>query len=356
MDKYDDDYNGLDYNGPDYNGSDYNITDWFYKTPSGVGKEQLAGILAYSLVFLLGVPGNLLVIWIAGFRMKRSVNTLWFLNLALADLLCCLSLPFLISHLIMDYHWPYGDLGCKLINVLIFLNMFCSVFLLVLISLDRWALVSKPVWCQNWRRPQKARWVCVLVWVLALLFCSPMFSYMKEKRDPVSNKLLCQPNYTHDHFALMLILFRFLFGFLTPFIIIMYCHAVVYRRASTGRVGTGQAKSRKTRQVICAVVLGFFFCWLPYHILGFILLLTPSSSHHMHQIRIADVFALCLAYFNSCLNPVLYVCVGRSFKDSLRKSLKSVLENFMSEDAPNQSICTRTTSRTMSEKPQHSMC
>ncbi|KAL0612432.1 C3a anaphylatoxin chemotactic receptor [Plecturocebus cupreus] len=102
---------------------------------------EILSMVILSLTFLLGLPGNGLVLWVAGLKMKRTVNTVWFLHLTLADLLCCLSLPFSLAHLALQGRWPYGSFLCKLIPSIIVLNMFASVFLLTAISLDR-CLVS----------------------------------------------------------------------------------------------------------------------------------------------------------------------------------------------------------------------
>ena len=91
----------------------------------------------FIIVFIIGIPGNGLVIWVAGLKMKKSVNIVWFLNLAVADFMCCLSLPFSIVHLALHEHWPYGWFLCKVIPSVIIFTMFASVFLLVAISIDR---------------------------------------------------------------------------------------------------------------------------------------------------------------------------------------------------------------------------
>ncbi|XP_033881308.1 C5a anaphylatoxin chemotactic receptor 1-like [Acipenser ruthenus] len=353
---------GWGYSYGDYNGSYPNNTDWDYKLVSGLGPLQYFIMVVYSLIFILGVPGNALVIWVTGFKMKRSVNTVWFLNLACADLLCCLSLPLMISWVAEDHHWSFGPLACKLIPGLILLNMFCSIFLLAVISADRCLLVAVPVWCQNRRRPAVAGWVCAAVWGLSLLATVPFFAHRKELTDDISLKILCNPDYSslnEDIKAaeLGITVYRFIVGFLVPFAAITGCHVFILSRVSGGQRASGR-KSQKTRRVICAVVLTFFICWLPYNILGFIQALTPSDSPLVPHILTADLFCVCLAYLNSCLNPLLYVCVGQDFKDHVRKSLKSVLENVFAEDSPhsNSSIYSRSNTRSsISEKVQHSV-
>ncbi|GLD71984.1 chemokine-like receptor 1 [Lates japonicus] len=53
--------------------------------------------IIYSLAFILGVLGNGVVIWVTGFKMNKTVNTVWFLNLAVADFLFTAFLPFTVT-------------------------------------------------------------------------------------------------------------------------------------------------------------------------------------------------------------------------------------------------------------------
>lgn len=320
--------NEFNYSILDDNMTDYILPEFPDILTPEIQPIQIMALVLYGLVFLLGVPGNALVVWVTGFCMPRSVTSLWFLNLALADLLCCLSLPLLMVPVANDDHWHFGSLACTLVKGLFHLVMYCSVLQLVLISVDRWMLVSKPVWCQNNRRPKQAACGCVVVWCLALVGSIPQFLYTKEikageeKRECLTvHTVLSAWLVTSSHFLL---------GFFLPFLVIVLCHLVVYRRADSG-VSCGRSRSKKTLRVIVAVVLSFFLCWLPLHIVDFLLLVTPRSSANSPKVYMAHVLTLCLAYFNSCLNPLLYVCLGRSFKDNMRRSLCNVF-NFISED------------------------
>nr|XP_020456097.1 C5a anaphylatoxin chemotactic receptor 1-like isoform X1 [Monopterus albus]XP_020456098.1 C5a anaphylatoxin chemotactic receptor 1-like isoform X1 [Monopterus albus] len=331
-----------------------NSTDYDYDynfTIEGLTPEiqpiQIMALVSYSFVILLGVPGNALVVWVTGFCMPRSVTSLWFLNLALADLLCCLSIPLLMVPLVHDDHWHFGPLACTLVKGLFFLVMYCSVLQLVLISVDRWLMVSKPVWCQNNRRPKQAAFGCVAVWCLALLGSIPQFVYTKEI-DAGEHKRECTGVYTKVS-GWMVTSFRFLLGFFLPFLVIVICHLVVYRRTQRG-LSRGRTRSKRTVRVIFAVVLTFFLCWLPLHIVDFVTLVIPRSSIHSPNIYLAHVLTLCIAYFNSCLNPLLYVCLGQSFKDSMNRSLRNML-NFINEDPTTRmSIATTDTKSTSTGK------
>lgn len=158
--------------------------------------QIILSMVILSLTFLLGLPGNGLVLWVAGLKMQWTVNTVWFLHLTLADFLCCLSLPFSLVHLALQGHWPYGWLLCKLIPSIIILNMFASIFLLTAISLDRCLLVLKPIWCQNHRNVRTAFTICGCIWVVAFAMCIPVFIY--REMFHVDNHNMCGYNFGVD--------------------------------------------------------------------------------------------------------------------------------------------------------------
>ncbi|XP_051934547.1 C5a anaphylatoxin chemotactic receptor 1 [Hippocampus zosterae] len=307
---------------------------------------QIVALTFYALVVLFGVPGNAIVVWVTGFKMPASVTSIWFLNLALADLLCCLSLPLLMVPLAHDDHWHFGPLACTLVKGLFYLVMYCSVLQLVIISLDRCLLVARPVWSHNNRGTKYAVLGCVAVWCLALIGSIPQFVYAQEITAG-EHKRECLTIYNRKT-AWLVTTFRFLLGFLLPFLVIVVCHLMVYRR-SDSKATASRSRSKRTLRVIVSVVLSFFLCWLPLHIVDFVLLATPRHSPRHPSVYLAHVLTLCLAYFNSCLNPLLYVCLGRSFKDTMNRSLCNILHLLSEDHAPRTSLTTHATT-TSSEK------
>ncbi|XP_074872677.1 C5a anaphylatoxin chemotactic receptor 1-like isoform X2 [Carettochelys insculpta] len=305
-------------------------------------------LVLYFLVFLLGVPGNAAVVWVTGCGMKRTVNTVWFLNLALADLLCCLALPFLAVPAAHHNRWDLGDFACKLLPSLTILNMFASVLLLTAISADRCALVTQPVWCQNHRTPLLAWGLCGAVWLLALMLTLPTFIFRTTRAEPFSDKVTCGVDYGQmAGYAteVSVAAFRFATGFLVPFVVIATCYGRVLARLHSSRFH----RSRKTMRVVLVVLTSFFVCWLPYHVVGLILATHSPSSSLYKGASTSDPLIVGLAYVNSCINPIIYVIMGQDFKDRFQRSLKTILRNVLSEDSLHSTGDSRTKTKSTLE-------
>ncbi|NWI66764.1 C5AR1 protein, partial [Todus mexicanus] len=292
-----------------------------------------AVLALYAFIFLSGVLGNGAVIWVSGFELRRTVNGVWFLNLSVADLLCCLALPFLALPLARDHHWPLGGFACKLLPSLTVLNMFASVLLLVVISADRCALVTRPVWCHNHRTLALARGACGAAWFLAALLTLPSFIFRTTRHDAVSTKTTCVLDYTavgsHQRLTeLATAVGRFLGGFVAPFAVITVCYGLLLARVHS----KGFSRSKKTIKLVLVVIVSFFVCWLPYHVVGLVLASSRPSSTLYKRALEADPIVTGVAYVNSCINPIIYVIVGQDFKEKFRRSWRAVLRGVLSDD------------------------
>ncbi|RXN07491.1 C3a anaphylatoxin chemotactic receptor-like protein [Labeo rohita] len=122
---------------------------------------KVISLVFYYLTLILCVPENTFVLYVAGFKMKRTINTVGFLSLAIVDLLCCLSTLFYATRSVEDKRWPYGSIMCKILPFIMLITMFASVFTLSLISLDRFTQVITPVWAQKHCSLLIARLSCV---------------------------------------------------------------------------------------------------------------------------------------------------------------------------------------------------
>lgn len=138
------------------------------------------GVAILTLAFVLGFPGNLFVVWSVLCRVKkRSVTCVLVLNLALADAFLLLSAPLFLRFLIGGRGWEFGSAACKAVHYLSSVNMYVSIYLICLMSMDRWLAVTKPFLSQRMRTKRSLLAMLMAVWVLAFLLSLPMPFYRR---------------------------------------------------------------------------------------------------------------------------------------------------------------------------------
>ncbi|KAL6465929.1 hypothetical protein MHYP_G00260620 [Metynnis hypsauchen] len=276
-----------------------------------------------ALIFVLGVVGNGVVIWIAGFKMKKSVNTTWYLSLALSDFIYCASLPFNTIYM-ATLDWTFGLFMCKFTSFVMFLNMFSSIFVLVVISMDRCVSVMFPVWAQNQRTIGKASIMVILSWIVSVALSIPSVVFRDVQHHLGTSR--CLNNYTMSPYSHATIATsRFILGFVVPFLIIIVCYSIIIFKLRSNQM----AKSTKPFKVMTALIVAFFMCWIPYH--TFVLIeLNQSVSNSMLSLGLQ--IGSSTASANSFLNPILYVFMGNDFRRKFKSSVLSKIENAMGEE------------------------
>ncbi|XP_023603083.1 N-formyl peptide receptor 2-like [Myotis lucifugus] len=310
---------------------------------TGYTAPEIFTLVMYGITCVLGIVGNALVIWVAGFRMARTVTTLCYLNLALADFFFSAILPFFMVVNAMRGRWPYGCFLCKLFNIMGDTNLFASVFLIAFIALDRCICVLHPVWAQNNRTLSLAKKVIIVPWILALLLNLPVLIFFTTLTDE-NGDIYCDFNIDfwgdigkeeklQRYFTSEAIIgiIRFVIGFTLPMSIIAICYMLIAARIRN----KSMSKSHHPLRVLTAVGASFFICWFPFQLC---LLLNKLCARAVHEgkydiIHLLVYLTSTLAFFNSCLNPMLYVFLGRDFRTTLIHSLPASLERALTEDA-----------------------
>ncbi|XP_066509724.1 chemerin-like receptor 1 [Hoplias malabaricus] len=281
-------------------------------------------LVANVIIIVLGLTGNALVIWIAGFKVRKSVISIWYLSLAVSDFLFCSFLPFFVFYRITGT-WIFGPFLCNIICLNISLNLYCSIFLLTIISVDRCVIVMFPVWAQNQRTLKKAFVIVVLVWFISAILNVPVLIIpdSENKTVTIETNETCEMS---DSAAIPI--YDFIFGFVIPFLIMIACCVIIIRKLKTMQM----VASKKPFKIMTALSATFFICWLPYHI--YTLMIINQKENEVLQIIGVIGFTLCSA--NSCLNPFLYAFMGKDFKKQFYAIL-SKIENAMEEE-DNQNI------------------
>ncbi|XP_059211387.1 leukotriene B4 receptor 1 [Centropristis striata] len=270
------------------------------------------GIAILTLAFVLGFPGNLFVVWSVFCRVKkRSVTCLLVLNLAMADAFVLLGAPLFLRFLAGGRGWEFGSAACKLVHYLSNVNMYVSIYLICLMSMDRWLAVSRPFMSQRMRTKRTLLVLLLAVWVLAFILALPMPFYRSNLKPPNSIYSYCVRYHWRSVAHLVFQdVFETLMGCLLPFTLLIICYASVFCRLQSAKFHRRGQGSRLILLIICA----FAIFWLPYHIVNIIEVigLLQDSKTLKEAAGYARPNVTAFAYFSSAVNPILYVFAGSS--------------------------------------------
>ncbi|XP_069802850.1 chemerin-like receptor 1 [Dendropsophus ebraccatus] len=310
-----------------------NYTDFDKHNPENENNEQAGhhksltyeeiGIMVVSSVFcLLGILGNALVIWFAVIRMKKTVNVLWFLNLAIADFFIALFSSLNYTEVFLGYKG--FDNMCKLIHFLLYINLGVSILQITAISIDRYICVVFPVWCHNHRRPRLAYIIVLIIWMIS--FAGSMVAIIHSVMIIVNDRVMCVANINESTSKRKIIL-QFFFVFLLPLVIITFCYIVIVMHV---RKKSNITSSRPLKTTV-AVIIAFFICLFPTHLNAF-LGIFKKKMFDSYLYKYLYLFATLLIIMNTCINPILYVFIGQNLKEKVCGSIQARLEKAFIED------------------------
>ncbi|XP_015257255.1 PREDICTED: trace amine-associated receptor 13c-like [Cyprinodon variegatus] len=276
-----------------------------------------------SSISLLTLSLNLLVIIsISHFRQLQSPTNLLLLSLAVSDFFIGLLMFFQI--LLTNGCWFLGDIACVIYSHFSYIITAASIGTMVMISVDRYVAICYPLHYKM-KITQKKVKICVcLCWTWSVVFQS--LNLMENFKQPgMYNSCLGECVIVINYIAGMADL---ILSFIVPITIIVVLYlrifvvAVSQIRAihshTAGLTLHGSVNVKKSEIKVAGslgvIVIVFLICVLPYFcdtLVGQDTLLNASSS----------AFVLCLFYFNSCLNPIVYAF----FYTWFRKSIKFIL-------------------------------
>ncbi|KAM3916744.1 somatostatin receptor type 5 [Leptodactylus fuscus] len=275
----------------------------------------------YLLVCAIGLSGNTLVIYVVlRYAKMKTVTNIYILNLAVADVLFMLGLPFLATQNAISY-WPFGTFLCRLVLTVDGINQFTSIFCLTVMSIDRYLAVVHPIKSTKWRRPRVAKLISATVWTLSFLVVLPVVIFSDVQPDFHT----CNINWPEpvNIWSTAFIIYTSVLGFFGPLLVICLCYLlIVIKVKSSGlRVGSTRRRrsERKVTRMVVIIVAVFVFCWLPFYILNIVNLtfIVPEEPAYVG----VYFFVVVLSYANSCANPILYGFLSDNFKQSFQKVL-----------------------------------
>ncbi|TGZ55725.1 Neuropeptide FF receptor 2 [Temnothorax longispinosus] len=334
--------------------------------------------VAYVVVFVVGLIGNSCVIAVV-YRSPRmrTVTNFFIVNLAVADVLVivfCLPAT-LMSNIFVP--WILGWFMCKAVAYIQGVSVAASVYSLVAVSLDRYAVFAAilavafaypggltgvaishgvgpivspqvvaaapalflaiwwPLKCQITKR--RARMMIVVIWFIALTMTSPwlLFFDLVSIYDDDPDLRLCLETWPHPKDgSLFFLIGNLTFCYVLPMILISLCYVLiwikVWRRHIPGDTKDAQMeriqqKSKvKVVKMLVVVVILFVLSWLPLYVIFAVIKLGGDVAEREDEILpIATPIAQWLGASNSCINPILYAFFNKKYRRGFIAILKS---------------------------------
>ncbi|XP_053549126.1 nociceptin receptor isoform X3 [Bombina bombina] len=273
-------------------------------------------VVVYLIVCVVGLVGNCAVMYT---KMKTATN-IYIFNLALADALVLITLPFQGTDIFLGI-WPFGNVLCKIAIAIDYYNMFTSTFTLTMMSVDRYIAICHPVKALDIRTPHKAKVVNVCIWILASCIGIPVMVMGSAEMENDEIECLVQMPSPEHYWDPVFGICVFLFSFVIPVLIITICYSLMIRRLKKVRVLSGsKEKDRNLRRItrlVLVVVAVFVICWTPIQIF---VLVQSLGAKPDSDIKVTVLhFCIALGYANSSLNPVLYAFLDENFKACFKK-------------------------------------
>lgn len=298
----------------------------------------------YGVVFVVGLAGNAYALYVLHhMRESRAMNEIriYMTNLTVADLLFVCVLPFWIIYYTKGGDWVLPAPLCSISNSLFFINTYCSVLFLTVISMNRYWAVTRPLEAASSDCWKRGTITSVIVWAITLAAAAYHLADPGIQKEKHTNISRCFEGY-HDNSSesklpIIVIHFIIIGLFFVLFLIVVLCNVFIActllaqpisrPRPSTGRRPHGT--KRRALRMLCAVVGVFVVCFVPHHVVQgpwtlAVLKITDWSAETRQYLNDAHQITLLLMGLNCILDPIVYCFSTRKFRMYIKGHLKKV--------------------------------
>ncbi|XP_053154509.1 proteinase-activated receptor 1-like isoform X4 [Hemicordylus capensis] len=267
-----------------------------------------------TFVIALSVPLNVMAILIFVIKIHPKKPALvYMLNLASADLFFAITLPFKVAYHFSGHNWVFGPGLCRFVTTTFFGNMYCSILLMMAISIDRFLGVAYPMQSLSWRTVRRANMVCLAIWIAAIAGMIPLLMTEQTKRIPHLNITTCLDmldvtvtmKHLRYYFSALSVIFFFI-----PFIISTTCYVGIIRTLSSPNVAAKPGNRRRAILLSAAVLCTFILCFGPNNVIMLVL----SCNHRLEWLYLVYMVTHSTGVMNSCIDPLIYYYASSKYK------------------------------------------
>ncbi|XP_061453653.1 platelet-activating factor receptor [Rhineura floridana] len=291
----------------------------------------------YSIIFILGFIANSYVLWLftrVYATKKLNEIKIFMVNLTTADLLFLATLPMWIIYYHNKGNWIMPSFLCNLAGYLFFVNTYCSVAFLGVITYNRFQAVTKPISAAQSTTRRRGIYVTAAIWVL---IAGPSTYFLFGTGTTKEGSLTrCFERYdtSSDNTPVLVSHIIICICFFIAFLIVLVCNAFIIRTLLSQQPQARKSAHIRQRALwlVCTVQAVFVLCFVPHHIVDLPWTLMVLNKweiscrskklwNDIHQVTLFLLGANCV------LDPVIYCFLTKKFRKHLSENLRNIKDS-----------------------------
>ncbi|XP_075466233.1 melatonin receptor type 1A [Ascaphus truei] len=286
--------------------------------------NALAAILIFTIV--VDILGNLLVILsVYRNRKLRNAGNIFVVSLAVADLVVAIYPYPVVLTSIFRKGWNLGYFHCQISGFLMGISVVGSIFNIAGVAMNRYCYICQSLKYDKLYSDKNSLFYVILIWVLTFIAIVPNLFVGSLQYDP----RIYSCTFTQSVSSTYTIAVVF-FHFILPITIVTFCYLriwilVIQVRRRVKPDNKPKLKPHDFRNFVTMFVVFVLFavCWAPLNFIGLAVAVNPDTIIP----RIPEwlfVGSYYMAYFNSCLNAIIYGLLNQNFRREYKRILISI--------------------------------
>ncbi|XP_061378288.1 prolactin-releasing peptide receptor-like [Danaus plexippus] len=285
----------------------------------------------YTIIFVLGLLGNILVCYVViRNRAMQTVTNLFITNLALSDILLCIfAVPFTPLYSFRG-SWSWGSLLCHMMPSAQGCSVYISTLTLMSIAIDRFFVIIYPF------RPRMKIETCIsviaMIWTFSITVTLPYAIFMTYYDLDIGR--FCEETWPTEKLRRVFGSITSILQFVLPFSVIAFCYTCVSFKLNDRAKAKAASKNtrkeefdknrkRRTNQMLIAMVTIFGLSWLPLNVTN---LYNDYYMYAIHSKYYFLIFFVChvIAMSSTCYNPFIYAWMNENFRKEFKQLIPCI--------------------------------
>ncbi|XP_007507350.1 melatonin-related receptor isoform X2 [Monodelphis domestica] len=306
------------------------IPDWWQpkilRPPNVFLSSFLSLLLSFTIVMDL-VGNSFVIAAVTKNERLRNLGNIFVISLSVADMLVAVY-PYPMTLIaILNNGWTMGKLHCQLSGLITSISAVSSVFNIMVIALNRYCYICHSLLYEKIFTGRNSILILIVTWLMTMLALIPNYYVTTVQYNP--QVYTCSFVYTSSAiyaFGVMAL------HFLIPLTVVAFCYLRIWilviqvnHRVKVTKPKFMLVDVRNFMTMFLVFVL-FALCWGP---LNFIKLarvfdplgIGPSIPEWMY------IGSYYLAYFNSCVNAMIYGTLNQNFRKEYQRIVRNTKES-----------------------------